>query len=343
MAIRSEQPLATRFESAIEIADRLLANIETVVQGKREEIRLVLTALACNGHVLFEDVPGTAKTVLARAVSQSIEGAVGTRIQCTPDLQPTDVTGLAIYDQRTRDFVFREGPIFANIVLVDEINRAMPKTQSALLEAMAERQVTVDGVTRGVPQPFLLLATENPIEYEGTFPLPEAQLDRFFLRTSLGYPSAEEELSVIDDQRVEHPLQTLRAVAAIPEIEALQRAATEVYVDPLIGRWIVDLVRATREVKATAVGASVRGSLALERAVRGWALVHGRAYVVPTDVELLFLPVLGHRVVFTPSTFAEARQIGLAAALAAFERECMALAPPPSLVLDEAASAADGP
>ncbi len=343
MAIRSEQPLATRFENAIEIADRLLANIETVVQGKREEIRLVLTALACNGHVLFEDVPGTAKTVLARAVSQSIDGAVGTRIQCTPDLQPTDVTGLAIYDQRTRDFVFREGPIFANIVLVDEINRAMPKTQSALLEAMAERQVTVDGVTRGVPQPFLLLATENPIEYEGTFPLPEAQLDRFFLRTSLGYPTAEEELSVIDDQRVEHPLETLRAVAAIPEIEALQRAATEVYVDPLIGRWIVDLVRATREVTATAVGASVRGSLALERAVRGWALVHGRGYVVPTDVELLFLPVLGHRVVFTPSTFAEARQIGLAASLAAFERECMALAPAPSLVFDEAASAVDRP
>jgi MoxR-like ATPase len=280
---------------------------------------------------------------LARAVSQSIAGAVGTRVQCTPDLQPTDVTGLAVYDQRTRDFVFREGPIFANIVLVDEINRAMPKTQSALLEAMAERQVTVDGVTRAVPQPFLLLATENPIEYEGTFPLPEAQLDRFFLRTSLGYPTAEEELSVIDDQRVEHPLGTLRAVAGIPEIEALQRAATEVYVDPLIGRWIVDLVRATRVVASTAVGASVRGSLALERAVRGWALVHGRDYVVPTDVELLFLPVLGHRVVFTPSAFAEARQIGMAASLAAFERACMALAPPPSLLLDEAASAVDGP
>ncbi len=208
-------------------------------------------------------------------------------------------------------------------MLVDEINRAMPKTQSALLEAMAERQVTVDGVTRAVPHPFLLLATENPIEYEGTFPLPEAQLDRFFLRTSLGYPTAEEELSVIDDQRVEHPLESLRAVTSVSEIEILQRAATDVYVDPQIGRWIVDLVRATREVPATSVGASVRGSLALERAVRGWALVHGRDYVVPTDVELLFLPVLGHRVVFTPSKFAEARQIGMAASLAAFEGECM--------------------
>ena len=268
MAIRSEQPTASDLAVAVEIADRLLANIESVVQGKREEIRLVLTALACNGHVLFEDVPGTAKTVLARAVSGSIDGVVGTRIQCTPDLQPTDVTGLAVYDQRSRDFEFREGPIFANIVLVDEINRAMPKTQSALLEAMAERQVTVDGVTRAVPHPFLLLATENPIEYEGTFPLPEAQLDRFFLRTSLGYPTAEEELSVIDDQRVEHPLESLRAVTSVSEIEILQRAATDVYVDPQIGRWIVDLVRATREVPATSVGASVRGSLALERAVR---------------------------------------------------------------------------
>ena len=340
MVTRSAQPRELDVELAIDIADRLLANVETVVQGKREEIRLVLTALACNGHVLFEDVPGTAKTVLARAVSQSIDGAIATRIQCTPDLQPTDVTGLAVYDQRSRDFEFRRGPIFANIVLVDEINRAMPKTQSALLEAMAERQVTVDGVTRPVPQPFLLLATENPIEYEGTFPLPEAQLDRFFLRTSLGYPTADEELSVIDGQRVEHPLESLRAIIGIRDIELLQRAVTEVYVDPLIGRWIVDLVRATREVAATSVGASVRGSLALERASRGWALVHGRDYVVPTDVELLFLPVLGHRVLFTPSKFAEARQIGMAASLASFEQDCIMRAPPPSLVLADPVAAA---
>ena len=179
-----------RFAQATASAHRLLANIETVIHGKRTEIELVLAALACEGHVLFEDVPGTAKTVLARAIAQSVEEAATTRIQCTPDLQPTDVTGLSIYNQRERDFEFRPGPIFANVVLVDEINRAMPKTQSALLEAMAERQVTVDGVTRELPEPFLLLATENPIEHEGTFPLPEAQLDRFFLKTGLGYPGA---------------------------------------------------------------------------------------------------------------------------------------------------------
>jgi len=268
-------------------------------------------------------------------VSQSIEGSLGTRIQCTPDLQPTDVTGLAVYDQRTRDFEFRPGPIFANVVLVDEINRAMPKTQSALLEAMAERQVTVDGTTRPTPRPFLLLATENPIEYEGTFPLPEAQLDRFFLRTSLGYPSASEELKVIEDQRVEHPLASLQPVVGIDEIEALERATTAVYLDPLIAEWVVRLVRATREMSATSVGASVRGSLALERAARGWALLHGRQYVVPADVERLLVAVLGHRVVLTPTKLAEARQHGMAAVMRAFAEECLALAPPPSAALED--------
>src|SRR5689334_24494139 len=182
-----------RFAAAARLADRFLDNIDSVVHGKRDEVKLVLSALVCEGHVLFEDVPGTAKTVLARSIAQSIEGATPSRIQCTPDLQPTDVTGLSIYNQRERDFEFRPGPIFANVLLVDEINRAMPKTQSALLEAMAEHQVTVDGQTRVLPDPFLLIATENPIEYEGTFPLPEAQLDRFFLRTTLGYPDAEDE------------------------------------------------------------------------------------------------------------------------------------------------------
>src|SRR5262245_7180563 len=203
-----------RLDDAAAIATRLLANIETVVHGKSEEIRLVLSALACNGHVLFEDVPGTAKTVLARAIAQSIDGAMPSRIQCTPDLQPTDVTGLSVYNQKTREFEFQQGPIFANVVLVDEINRAMPKTQAALLEAMAEYQVTTDGVTRSLPRPFLLLATENPIEYEGTFPLPEAQLDRFFLKTSLGYPSLDDELRIIDDQREHHPLADLGPVVS---------------------------------------------------------------------------------------------------------------------------------
>jgi MoxR-like ATPase len=323
-----------RLAAATRVADRFRENIETVVHGKSEEIRLVLTALACGGHVLFEDVPGTAKTVLARAIAQSVEGAVPARIQCTPDLQPTDVTGLSVYNQQTRAFEFQPGPIFANVVLVDEINRAMPKTQAALLEAMAERQVTSDGVTRQLPKPFLLLATENPIEYEGTFPLPEAQLDRFFLKTSLGYPSLEQELRIIDDQRDQHPLAELHPVVTIEEVELLQSAGGAVYVDPLLGRWIVELVRATRDSDAVAVGASVRGSLALERAVRAWVLLHDRTYVTPVDVERLFLPVLGHRVVFTPKTLAHARRNGWEAALAEFQAGCLRAAPPPATVFD---------
>src|SRR5256885_10700559 len=220
-----------RFQAAAELSDRFLDNIETVVHGKRDEIKLVLAALLCGGHVLFEDVPGTAKTVLARAIAASIEGATPSRIQCTPDLQPTDVTGLSIYNQRERDFEFRPGPIFANVVLVDEVNRAMPKTQSALLEAMAEHQVTVDGQTRVLPDPFLLIATENPIEYEGTFPLPEAQLDRFFLRTALGYPDVEEELLVLKEQRYSHPLEDLDAAVSIEEIPELRAAAPHVVID----------------------------------------------------------------------------------------------------------------
>jgi MoxR-like ATPase len=323
-------------DEAVEVGHRVLRNIETVVHGKREEITLVLAALACQGHVLFEDVPGTAKTVLARAIAQSIEDAASARIQCTPDLQPTDVTGLSVFNQKDRDFEFRPGPIFANVVLVDEINRAMPKTQSALLEAMAERQVTVDGVTRVLPEPFLLLATENPIEYEGTFPLPEAQLDRFFVKASLGYPVLEEELRVIDDQRERHPLERLGPVVNRQEVLTLQAAVAQVYIDPLVQRWIVELVRATRALPTVAVGASVRGSLALERAVRAWALLHERAFVTPLDVELLFLPVLGHRIVFAPSMLAEARQIGWQPALEAFRDECLRLAPPPAVELDDA-------
>ena len=322
-----------RLDRAGPIAARFLDNIETVVYGKRDEIKLVLSALACGGHVLFEDVPGTAKTVLARAIAGSLDGGVPARIQCTPDLQPTDVTGLSIYDQRTREFEFRPGPIFANVVLVDEINRAMPKTQSALLEAMAERQVTVDGETRRLPEPFLLLATENPIEHEGTFPLPEAQLDRFFLKTALGYPGLEEELRVIDDQRREHPLERLRPVVAVVEVRELQHAVGDVHVHPLVERWIVELVRATRHLETVAIGASVRGSLSLERAVRAWALLDGRDYVTPADVERLFLPVLGHRIVFTPAMLAEVRRLGWERALQGFRDECLSVAPPPALEL----------
>jgi MoxR-like ATPase len=317
------------FERASEVSERFIENIETVVYGKRDEIKLVLTALTCGGHVLLEDVPGTAKTVLARAIAGTIEGAMPSRIQCTPDLQPTDVTGLAIFDQRSRDFEFRPGPIFANVVLVDEINRATPKTQSALLEAMAEQQVTVDGVTRELPSPFLLLATENPIEYEGTFPLPEAQLDRFFLRTALGYPEIDDELRILVEQRFAHPLGDLRPAVTVDEVNELKSAAQHVYVDDVLHRWVVELVRATRGHDAVVIGSSVRGSLALERAARAWALVDGRSYVVPEDIERLFVPVLAHRVVFTPGFVARARTAGWPAAIEEFRLGCLEVAPRP--------------
>src|SRR4249919_2154756 len=272
-------------DAAIEVASRFLGNLESVVRGKHEEIKLVLAALACRGHVLFEDVPGTAKTVLARAIAGSIEGGVHSRIQCTPDLQPTDVTGLAVYDQRTRDFEFRPGPIFANTVLVDEINRAMPKTQSALLEAMAERQVTVDGVTRQLVPPFLLIATENPIEQEGTFPLPEAQLDRFFLKTALGYPDEEQELRIMREQRSGHPLADLRPVITAADLAELNSAVEDVYLAEILEQWIVKLVRATRHVEGVEIGASLRGTLALDKTARAWAILHGRDFVTSEDLE----------------------------------------------------------
>ncbi|HXV02049.1 MAG TPA: AAA family ATPase [Gaiellaceae bacterium] len=322
-----------RLDRAVDVAGRLLGNIELAVRGKREEIKLVLAALACRGHVLFEDVPGTAKTVLARAIAESVSGAEPSRIQCTPDLQPTDVTGLSVWNQQKRDFEFRPGPIFANVVLVDEINRAMPKTQSALLEAMAERQVTIDGVTSELGEPFIVLATQNPIELEGTFPLPEAQLDRFFLKTALGYPGSDDELQIVRDQRHGHPLGDLEPVVAVEDVSDLQAATEAVYVDDLLQRWVIDLVRATRELEIVAIGASVRGSLALERAARGWALLSGRDYVLPEDIESLFLPVLGHRILFTPSFLVEVRKVGRARALEDFRERCLAEAPRPQASL----------
>ena len=315
--------------AAQEIAARLGRNIESVVLGKHEEIALVLSALASGGHVLLEDVPGTAKTILARAISQTIADTSFARIQCTPDLQPTDVTGLSIYNQKTREFEFRAGPIFANIVLVDEINRAMPRTQSALLEAMAEQQVTVDGVTRPLPSPFLVIATENPIEQEGTFPLPEAQLDRFALRSALGYPSEDEEIDIVVAQRHGHPLGALHAEVDAEDVETLRTAVEDVYVDDLVLAWIVDLVRATRQVEGVSTGASVRGSLTLERTARAWALLQGRDHVLPGDVERLFLPVLGHRLLLTASFMAETRGLGRARALETIKERCLELAPPP--------------
>jgi MoxR-like ATPase len=316
--------------SAIESAERLLGNLEQVVIGKHEQIALVLSALISGGHVLLEDVPGTAKTILARAIASSVGGATFSRIQCTPDLQPTDVTGLSIFNQKTREFEFRAGPVFANVVLVDEVNRAMPRTQSALLEAMGERTVTVDGVTRPLPMPFLVIATENPIDLEGTFPLPEAQLDRFVLRTALGYPTESEEVSIVAAQRHGHPLDDLEPALGADELRALQAAVEDVYVDELMLQWIVQLVRATRAVDGVAIGASVRGSLMLERTARAWALLHGRDHVVPEDVEWLFLPVLGHRLVLTSAYLAERRTLGRAQLLEQIRQRAFELAPPPA-------------
>jgi len=318
--------------AASEIARRIVANVETVVRGKRPQVELVVAAIACDGHVLIEDVPGTAKTILARTLAQTIAGADASRIQCTPDLQPSDITGMSLYDQRTREFEFRPGPVFANVLLADEINRALPKTQSALLEAMAERQVTVDGETRPLPRPFLLIATENPVELEGTFPLPEAQLDRFLVRLSLGYPAEDgDELAIVQAQRHGHPLASLEAVVTLDDVLALQEAVASVYVDELLQRWIVRLVRATRELEMVELSASVRGSLALERMARAWALVHGRDYVEPEDVELLFEPVIGHRILFTPGFDAVGRRLTRAEALRQVWERCAAAAPRPSL------------
>ena len=281
-------------------AERIFQNVEQVIIGKRNAVELVLVALLCRGHVLLEDVPGTGKTVLAKSIARSLGGSFK-RIQFTPDLLPSDVTGVAIFNQQNREFEFRQGPVFAQIVLADEINRATPKTQSALLEAMEERQITVDGITYGLPAPFIVLATQNPIEYEGTFPLPEAQLDRFLLRLHLGYPDRLDEIAILRRQRQAHPLDALAIVAEMDELLTLQAAIKEVYVDELIEEYIVALVTATRHHEDVYLGASTRGSLALYRTAQAWAAIRGQSFVTPDDVKIMAGPVLGHRMLVSPA------------------------------------------
>ena len=287
---------AKRFREAFE---SIVDNVSTVIKGKNDVIRLALVAMVCEGHILFEDVPGTGKTVLARALSQSMS-ATTNRVQCTPDMLPADITGSSIYDQKRGVFEFQPGPVFCNVLLSDEVNRATPKTQSALLEAMGERKVSADGTTHLLPRPFLVLATQNPIEYEGTFPLPEAQLDRFFMRIQLGYPTSREEIAILDAQRLIHPLETIDQVLSSEELLRAQSASREIHLAESVKKYVVDVVTATRSHPDVYLGASPRGSLALSRAAQAYASMNGRDYVVPDDVKALAAPTLSHRLILQP-------------------------------------------
>ena len=287
-------------QPATRIAQDIVDNVSKVIIGKRPVIERALAAVIAQGHLLIEDVPGVGKTMLAKSISVSI-GCSFKRIQFTPDLLPSDIVGVSIYNQSTGEFQFRPGPVMAQVVLVDEINRATPKTQSALLEAMEELQVSVDGVTRPLDKPFVVMATQNPIEYEGTFPLPEAQLDRFLMRISLGYPSFEEELAVIEGQELAHPIEDLGAVASADDVNKLQEAARSIYVDAAVREYIVGLIEATRNHGDVSLGASPRASLGMFRAVRAMAILRDRNYVIPDDVKDLAYAVLDHRLLLSSS------------------------------------------
>lgn len=279
--------------------NRLIENIEKVIIGKRPTVELALVGLLCQGHLLIEDVPGVGKTMLARSLSKSL-GCLFSRIQFTPDMLPSDVTGVSIFNQVSREFEFRPGPIMAQVVLADEINRATPKTQAALLEAMEERQVTVDGVTRLLPRPFMVLATQNPIEYEGTFPLPEAQLDRFLVRVRLGYPSSEDEIKILDSQQYRHPFEEISQVVDVEQLNGAQEAIKGVFVSPALKKYILEIVEQTRKHPEVYLGASPRGSLALYRTSQARAAMDGRDFILPDDIKALAVPTLSHRVILGP-------------------------------------------
>ncbi len=279
---------------------RIITNLEKVIVGKNQTLELVVVGLLCQGHLLIDDVPGVGKTVLARSLAKSL-GCEFSRIQFTPDMLPSDVTGVAIFNQVTREFEYRPGPIMAQIILADEINRATPKTQSAMLEAMEERQVTVDGVTYPLPKPFMVLGTQNPIEYEGTFPLPEAQLDRFFMRVRMGYPALMDEIHILELQQLRHPILDLKSVAEVGELLEIQELVKTIFVSPPVKRYIVEIVRATRDNSDVYLGSSPRGSLGLFRAGQAMAAMQGRDYVLPDDVKFLAEYVLAHRMVVQPA------------------------------------------
>ena len=283
-----------------DLLERIGGNIAKVIIGKRETVRMATISLISRGHVLIEDVPGVGKTMLARSIAITT-GCEFRRIQFTPDLLPSDVTGASVYNQQSATFEFRPGPVISQVVLADEINRATPKTQSALLEAMGEQQVSVEGVSRQLPSPFIVLATQNPIEYEGTFPLPEAQLDRFFMRISLGYPTADEEVAIMDDREAIEPIETLKPSCAPPDIVALQRYVDSVYIDDLVKHYIVGVTSATRSHPDSMLGVSPRASINLMRASKAYAVSEGREFVTPDDVKAVAVPVLSHRVLISPS------------------------------------------
>ena len=283
-----------------QVTERLISNVEQVIVGKRNVVKLTVLGLLCQGHVLIEDVPGVGKTALAKSIARSV-GCTFQRIQFTPDMLPSDVTGVSVFNQKTLEFEFRPGPIHAQIVLVDEINRATPKTQSSLLEAMEERQVTVDGHTYALAQPFMVLATQNPIEYEGTFPLPEAQLDRFLIRLEIGYPSAAEEVNILERQQIDHPVNSVQQVISANELRQAQDAIKEIYVDSNIKEYIVEIVRRTRRHPDVYLGSSTRGSLALFRLGQAMAASEGRDYVLPDDIKMLAPWCISHRIIVGPA------------------------------------------